>query len=58
MKTYEIHIDDETEKMLLNLSTATRCEPNRLIASIVQEVLADDAAAHPQTNVVAFPARR
>lgn len=58
MKTYQVQIDDETEEMLTNLSVVARCDKEALIASIVRDVLIDDAAGHPQTNVVPFRARR
>lgn len=38
--------DDETTAMLMELSEATHCEPAKLIASILRDVLVDDALQH------------
>lgn len=58
MKTYQVEIDDETEKMLLRLSTQTGHAPHALIVSLVAEVLVDDFGCHQTSNVVPFPGRR
>lgn len=43
---FEVPFDDETVELLLEAAVECRCHPKELIASIVRDVLADDAKEH------------
>lgn len=49
-QTYTVKLDDICAAMLAQMSVDSRLEPEKLIASLVREVLIDDAIQHAKTN--------
>lgn len=47
---FRVGLDDEATALLLELSEACHCEPAKLIASLVKDVLRDDAQAQAHSG--------